>query len=158
MTHVRPRRLISIGRSYAVVLARRLAHEMARAGEGRWEITAVAPKLLHGDLRPIPFEPYPGPGPEPCQLEVVPHPFAARSTSCSTAGGSGPCCARAAGTSCMSGRSRTSWPADSSPWWAPRDAAYVFWTSQNLVKTLPAAVLEHRALLPRPLLGLAGVR
>jgi glycosyltransferase involved in cell wall biosynthesis len=52
----RPRRLLSIAHSYVVALNRRLAHEMVRAGAGRWEVTAVAPKHVHGDLRPIPLE------------------------------------------------------------------------------------------------------
>jgi glycosyltransferase involved in cell wall biosynthesis len=54
----RPRRLLSVAHSYAVALNRRLAHEMARAGAGRWEVTAVAPKFVHGDLRPIVLEPH----------------------------------------------------------------------------------------------------
>src|SRR6516162_2325442 len=60
------RRVISIAHSYAVALNRRLAHEMARAGGDEWEITAVAPTFMQGDLRPIALEPYLGPGPEPC--------------------------------------------------------------------------------------------
>jgi len=39
---------------------RRLAHEMAIAGEGRWSVTCVAPSRFHGDLRPIALEPLPG--------------------------------------------------------------------------------------------------
>jgi len=62
------RKLISIGQSYTVALNRRLAHEMARAGAGRWEVTAVAPAFFHGDLRPIQLEPLSG---EACKLEVV---------------------------------------------------------------------------------------
>jgi glycosyltransferase involved in cell wall biosynthesis len=56
------RRLLSVGHSYVVGLNRRLAHEMARAGQGRWEVTAVAPKRFLGrnDLRSVRFEPLPG--------------------------------------------------------------------------------------------------
>jgi glycosyltransferase involved in cell wall biosynthesis len=64
----RPRRLISIAHSYCVALNRRLAHEMARAGGDRWEVTAVAPAFIRGDLRPIPLERLDD---EPCRLEVV---------------------------------------------------------------------------------------
>jgi glycosyltransferase involved in cell wall biosynthesis len=48
-------RLLSIAHSYAVSLNRRLANEMARAGAGKWEVTAVAPKYFYGsrDLRPV---------------------------------------------------------------------------------------------------------
>jgi glycosyltransferase involved in cell wall biosynthesis len=64
----RPRRLLTIAHSYCVALNRRLAHELARAGGDRWEVTAVAPKFFHGDLRPIPLEPQPG---ERCRLSPV---------------------------------------------------------------------------------------
>ncbi len=63
------RRLLTIGHSYCVALNRRLAHEMARVGAGRWEVTAVAPEFFHGDLRDIPLEPIPG---EACRLAPVP--------------------------------------------------------------------------------------
>jgi glycosyltransferase involved in cell wall biosynthesis len=51
--------LLTVAHSYVVALNRRLAREMARAGAGRWEVTAVAPTFVHGDLRPIPLEPSP---------------------------------------------------------------------------------------------------
>lgn len=54
---MKPARLLTIGHSYVVGLNRRLAHEMALAGEGRWEVTAVAPRELPGDLRDIVLEP-----------------------------------------------------------------------------------------------------
>lgn len=54
------RRLITIAHSYCVALNRRLAHEMARAGVGRWEVTAIGPAFFHGDLRPIVFESFSG--------------------------------------------------------------------------------------------------
>ncbi len=63
----RPRRLLSLAHSYAVAANRRLAHEMARAGEGRWEITMAAPTYFYGrqDLRPVHLEPL---ADEPCAL------------------------------------------------------------------------------------------
>jgi glycosyltransferase involved in cell wall biosynthesis len=63
-----PRRLLTIAHSYCVALNRRLAHEMARAGGERWEVTAVAPRFFHGDLRPIPLEPQPG---ELCRVAAI---------------------------------------------------------------------------------------
>jgi glycosyltransferase involved in cell wall biosynthesis len=51
------RRLITIGHSYVVAENRRLAHEMAIAGRGRWRVTAVAPTAYRGDLRRIALEP-----------------------------------------------------------------------------------------------------
>src|SRR5205814_1157112 len=67
----RPLKLVSIAHSYVVALNRRLAHELAKVGEGRWEVTAVAPDYFHGrrDLRPMAFEPLPA---EPCRTEVIP--------------------------------------------------------------------------------------
>ncbi len=50
------RKLLTIGHSYVVSLNRRLAHEMALAGGEEWEVTAVAPRFFHGDLRPIHLE------------------------------------------------------------------------------------------------------
>ncbi len=65
------RKLISIGHSYVVALNRRLAHEMARAGGERWEVTAVSPTLFKGrrDLRAVAFEPAEG---EPCAVRTIP--------------------------------------------------------------------------------------
>lgn len=51
------RRLITIGHSYVVAENRRLAHEMAIAGRGRWVVTAIAPAAYRGDLRRIALEP-----------------------------------------------------------------------------------------------------
>jgi phosphatidylinositol alpha-1,6-mannosyltransferase len=67
----RPRRLLSIAHSYVVAMNRRLAHEMARVGGDRWEVTAVAPTYFHGgnDLRPVRLETN---GPEPCRIVAVP--------------------------------------------------------------------------------------
>ena len=49
------RKLLTVGHSYVVSLNRRLAHEMAIAGKGRWDVTCVAPSYFHGgnDLGPI---------------------------------------------------------------------------------------------------------
>ena len=50
------RRLLTIGHSYVVALNRRLAHEVAVQGGGRWDVTAAAPAAFSGDLRPIRLE------------------------------------------------------------------------------------------------------
>jgi glycosyltransferase involved in cell wall biosynthesis len=63
------RRLLTIGHSYVVALNRRLPHELARASGGRWEVTVAAPTFVHGDLRPITLEEFPG---ETCRLAPVP--------------------------------------------------------------------------------------
>ena len=64
----RPLRLLTLGHSYTVTVNRRLAHEMARAGSGRWEVTVAAPSHFIGnDLRPVRFAPEPD-----ATAEVVP--------------------------------------------------------------------------------------
>ncbi len=65
----KPRKLLSISHSYVVKLNRRLVNEIARLGKGEWEVTAVAPSFVQGDLRPIQLESDPK---EICQLEAVP--------------------------------------------------------------------------------------
>lgn len=65
----RPLRLLTLGHSYVVAANRRLAHEMAIAGEGRWEVTAVAPERYPGDLRRIDLEPIEG---ERCRTLALP--------------------------------------------------------------------------------------
>jgi glycosyltransferase involved in cell wall biosynthesis len=69
------KRLLTIGHSYVVAANRRLAHEMARAGAGEWEVTCVAPARYPGDLREIELEPIPG---EACRTIAVPLRFARR--------------------------------------------------------------------------------
>lgn len=54
------KRLLTIGHSYVVALNRRLAHEMALAGQGRWSVTAAAPTEYPGDLRHIVLESFAG--------------------------------------------------------------------------------------------------
>jgi glycosyltransferase involved in cell wall biosynthesis len=43
-------------------------NEIAEAGKGKWEVTAVSPSHFHGDLRPIPMETSEG---ESCSIEGV---------------------------------------------------------------------------------------
>jgi glycosyltransferase involved in cell wall biosynthesis len=68
-----PRRLLTIGHSYVVAMNRRLAHEMAVAGAGEWEVAAAAPARYPGDLREIALEPIEG---EACRTVPVPVSFA----------------------------------------------------------------------------------
>lgn len=65
----RPLRLLTLGHSYVVGTNRRLAHAMAQAGAGEWEVTAAAPERFPGDLGPITLAPIPG---ELSWLEPVP--------------------------------------------------------------------------------------
>src|SRR5688572_6188034 len=55
---MKPLRLLSVGHAYVVRQNRRLAHELALQGGTRWEVTCAAPAFFHGDLRPIPLEPW----------------------------------------------------------------------------------------------------
>jgi glycosyltransferase involved in cell wall biosynthesis len=127
--------LVTIAHSYGVALNRRLANEMAKVGGDDWEVTAVAPEFFHGDLRPVPLERDPS-GHEACRLEPVPVRLSSRMHVM------------------LYGRRlrtllREPWDvvhAWEEPyilaggqiaWWAPRDAAYVFYTFQNLAKRYP---------------------
>lgn len=62
------RKLLSIGHSYVVSLNRRLVNEIARLGQGEWEVTTVAPAFIQGDLRPMHLE---TDAHEICRLEAV---------------------------------------------------------------------------------------
>lgn len=63
-------RLLTIAHSYVVGMNRRLAHEIARAGGAKWDVTAVAPKFFAGanDLRPVQLEVS---DQEPCRVVPV---------------------------------------------------------------------------------------
>jgi glycosyltransferase involved in cell wall biosynthesis len=63
-----PLRLLTVGHSYVVALNRRLPHEIARVGSGRWEVTAVAPRFVRSELRDIALEMR---SDELCQLEPI---------------------------------------------------------------------------------------
>jgi len=63
------KRLLTIGHSYVVGLNRRLADEMARQGTGRWSVTAAAPSSYAGDLGRIALEPIEH---EACRLVALP--------------------------------------------------------------------------------------
>jgi glycosyltransferase involved in cell wall biosynthesis len=135
MTWNMPRRLLTIGHSYVVALNRRLAHEMARAGAGSWEVTAVAPTYFHGcnDLRPVALETN---GPEPCVLVGVPA-YLTRHVPCFLYGGAL--------------RTVLAQPWDlvhcweepyilagrQVAWWTRPDTALVYATFQNLPKRYP---------------------
>jgi glycosyltransferase involved in cell wall biosynthesis len=136
MTPTRPRRLITIAHSYVIALNRRLAHELAKTGGGAWEVTAVAPRFFHGDLRPVALEPYPG-GPEPCRLEPVPVRFSKR-VHVMLYGRRLRALLRGERWDIVHG-----WE---EPYvlsggqiarWAPRSSAYVFYTFQNVPKRYP---------------------
>lgn len=85
------RRLITIGHSYVVAENRRLAHEMALAGRGRWHVTAIAPSSYHADLRRMELEPMDGEASELVSLGVrldrVPHFMAYRGLRRALSGG-----------------------------------------------------------------------
>jgi len=68
---MRTRKLVTVGHSYVVSLNRRLAHEMAIAGRGEWEVTCIAPRYFHGghDLAPLTLDPSPN---DAYVLEAIP--------------------------------------------------------------------------------------
>jgi glycosyltransferase involved in cell wall biosynthesis len=59
-------RLLTVGHSYVVAQNRRLAHEIARAGCGRGEVTVGAPERLPGDLQELTLRVSPD---EPCAVQ-----------------------------------------------------------------------------------------
>jgi glycosyltransferase involved in cell wall biosynthesis len=130
----RPRKLVTIAHSYVVALNRRLAHEMARAGAGRWEVTAVAPRFVHGDLRPIALESHSEDG--LLQMESLPLHFSQ-------------CIHVALYGRRLRGLLSAGWDLVhcwEEPYvfagaqvaaWAPRSCPLVFWTAQNIAKTYP---------------------
>jgi phosphatidyl-myo-inositol dimannoside synthase len=69
------RRILSIGHSYVVALNRRLADEMAKVGSEDWDVTAVAPEFMPGDLRPIAVESL---ADEACKLVTLPMKFSSK--------------------------------------------------------------------------------
>ncbi len=126
------KRLLTIGHSYVVGLNRRLADEMARQGSDRWSVTAAAPSSYAGDLGRITLEPA---GDEACRVVGLPV-HLDRSPHLMFYGGL---------RALMSEQWDVvhSWeePYVVSGWQiarrAPRDAALVFSSFQNLAKTYP---------------------
>lgn len=62
----RPLRILTIGHSYCVAINRALVREVARDSD--FDVTVLAPRFFHGDLRPVENEPEPDDSP----LKVVP--------------------------------------------------------------------------------------
>jgi len=139
----RPRRLLTIAHSYVVATNRRLAHAMAVAGAGEWEVTAVAPARYPGDLRPVEFEAMEG---EACRVVPLPVRFAGRPHAMLYGG--------------LRRVMREGWdvvhcwqepftaPGAQTAALAPKSAALVFSTFQNLPKRYPPpfAQMERYAM------------
>lgn len=62
------RRLATIGHSYVISANRRLAHEMAVQGKGRWDVTAIAPVRYRADLGRVAAHAVDG---EACRLQTL---------------------------------------------------------------------------------------
>lgn len=60
--------ILTVGHSYVVGLNRRLAHEMAVAGAGQWDVTVAAPRTYAGDLGRLELTPMAG---EACRVVPV---------------------------------------------------------------------------------------
>jgi len=139
-----PRRLLTLGHSYVVANNRRLAHELAAAGAGQWEVVAAAPARYPGDLRDVELEPIAG---EACRTVPIPIQFGRKPHLM------------------LYGRAlrellRERWdvvhcweePYVASAWqvarWARPEAALVYATFQNLPKRYPPpfAQMERRAM------------
>ncbi|MDY3558324.1 glycosyltransferase family 4 protein [Gemmata sp. JC673] len=127
------RRLLTMGHSYVVALNRRLAHEMARAGGGAWEVTAVAPTFVHGDLRPIELEPHPG---EACRLEPV-RAYLSRRVHVMAYGRRARALFRDRWDLVHCWAEPYTFSGFQVARWTPAGVPFVFWTAQNLVKRYP---------------------
>lgn len=133
LAHFRPRRLISIAHSYAVGLNRRLVHEMARVGAGRWEVTAAAPSFMHGDLRPVRLEAIAN---ESCRLESIPA-FLTRRIHLMVYGRRLRRILREPWDLVHCWEEPYVLSGGQIAWWTPRRAALVYATFQNIVKRYP---------------------
>jgi glycosyltransferase involved in cell wall biosynthesis len=137
-------RILSIGHSYVVALNRRLINEIARLGDKDWQVTAVAPTFLHGDLRPLHLQ---VDSQDVCQIEAVPTYFSQQPHIMT-----------------YSWQLRQilqhEWDlvhcweepyilaGGQIAWWTPRNIPVVFFTFQNYVKSYPPPFnwIEHYAM------------
>jgi glycosyltransferase involved in cell wall biosynthesis len=129
----RPRRLLTIGHSYVVALNRRLAHEMALAGAGRWEVTAAAPRFIQGDLRPIELEPHAG---EQCRVEPV-RVYLSRKIHVMAYGQRTRSLVRSGWDMVHCWEEPYIFAGFQIARWTRRATPFVFWTAQNLAKRYP---------------------
>jgi glycosyltransferase involved in cell wall biosynthesis len=63
------KKLLTIGHSYVIAQNRCLAHELARLGAGRWDVTVAAPSWLPGEIHPAALVVAPD---EPCGVVSLP--------------------------------------------------------------------------------------
>jgi glycosyltransferase involved in cell wall biosynthesis len=129
----RARKLLSVGHSYVVALNRRLANEMARVGEGKWEVTAVAPAFFQGDLRPIHLEFSPG---EVCRLEPV-RTYLARHKHIFFYGRRLRTILRMPWNLVHCWEEPYVIASGQVALWNDKDTPFVFWTAQNITKSYP---------------------
>lgn len=129
----RPRRLLTVAHSYCVALNRRLADEMAKAGRDRWEVTAVAPTFMHGDLRPIPLELRED---ENSLLEAVPA-YLTKYLHVMFYGRRLRKLLRQPWDLVHCWEEPFNLAGAQVAWWTPKRIPFVFWTAQNLPKRYP---------------------
>lgn len=63
------KKLLTIGHSYVIAQNRCLAHEIARQGAGRWDVTVAAPRWIAGEVHPAALVVAPD---EPCGVVPLP--------------------------------------------------------------------------------------
>jgi glycosyltransferase involved in cell wall biosynthesis len=129
----RPRRLLSVAHAYSVSLSRRLANEMARAGGGEWEVTAIAPPLFYENYRPVRLELAPD---EPCRVEPVDLRLP-RHIHLMFYGRRLKELLRRPWDLIHCWEEPFNFAGGQVAWLAPRGAAFVFWTAQNISKRYP---------------------
>jgi glycosyltransferase involved in cell wall biosynthesis len=128
-------RLLSIGHSYIVALNRSLTHEMGRAGQGRWEVTTVAPQYFacHNDLRPLHFA-QSGDGARPAI--AIPAYFT-RSVHCFRYGRRLRALLRESWSLVHCWEEPYTMAAAQVAGLTPEPVPFVFWTAQNVAKSYP---------------------
>jgi glycosyltransferase involved in cell wall biosynthesis len=133
MAKRRPYRLLSIAHSYCVELNRSLARELARAGAGEWEVTAVAPSFFQGDLRPIALE---RSGCDNYRLEAAPA-FLTRRIHVFFYGLRLRQILREGWDLVHCWEEPYILAGGQIAWWTPTRTPYVFWTGRTIVKKFP---------------------
>jgi glycosyltransferase involved in cell wall biosynthesis len=63
------KKILSIGHSYVVGLNRRLVNEIARIGDGKWEVHAITPSRLNNDFRHFEYRSEPT---DICKMSALP--------------------------------------------------------------------------------------
>ncbi len=144
-----PRRILTVGHSYAAGVNRELAEALARVGKGAWDITCLAPQRFRGrgDIRAVEFRPQSAHAVPvhavPAYLTRIPHAFFyGRQARAILRGGRFDLVHAWEEPYIVAGAQLARW--------TPRETPFVFRTAQSLPKTYPHPFREfERATIRR---------